>query len=186
RNNLKEIKILALDREQQTTGQKKVAHKYGDFIFPQCIYGEEAPTVVGFIHDIVVYQCRGVKEFNERGAAESRLPDPPGRSGAEKDEHGPHLLSLALDDVVHDLIEQQYTGLHRGPELQLEVLHLAGDRRLYFIERWRHLTQVYNPGRVLQRELCGQPANDVSRRNAFFGSVREDSRCPGSNFSLQF
>ena len=54
--------------------------------------------------------------------------------GAEQGEHGPHLLALALDDVVHDAVQQRGAALHRIAEAALEVAQVLCDRLLDLLQ----------------------------------------------------
>ena len=53
-----------------------------------------------------------------------------GSLGTEVDQHGPHLFSLAFDNVSRDVIKQRHRGSHRIFEMPLEFPHFSFYRLL--------------------------------------------------------
>src|SRR5690606_7723209 len=73
-----------------------------------------AAAHVGFVHDIVMQQGRGVQEFNDGGQQAQVVVGIADRFATEQNQQGAQALAAGGDDVVADLF---YQGDVRGKSL---------------------------------------------------------------------
>ena len=73
-----------------------------------------------------------MQELNKRSPTVGRFVDLSTYPRRQKNKHGTHLLALALDDVVGDMVEQLDLTFHKVPELMFKLSHfgLNGDLNL--------------------------------------------------------
>jgi hypothetical protein len=74
-----------------------------------------------------------MQQFDQRGTSVSRFIDLSTDSRCQKHKHGAHLLALAFDDLVGDVVEKLDLTFHKVPELMFKLSHLGlnGDLNVF-------------------------------------------------------
>ena len=106
RGDLQEGEVVVFERDEESAGEKVVAHQDGDLVLPDGVDGCESAARVGVVDDVVVDQRRRVQDLHQRGPAVTLLVDAAAEFSAQEDEDGADLLPLLPDDVLRDQVDE--------------------------------------------------------------------------------
>src|SRR5665213_1414360 len=91
-----------------------------------------------------------MQQLNQRCAAMCRFIDTTANACRKKNEHRPDLLSLALNNIMGNTVEERYRALHGSLKLTLKNINISRDRFFDLVDAQHGDNKLIVSARLIQ------------------------------------